>query len=114
LWRCLTAPTFYMQSQEIGTVSLADPNYNTWQWETLIHGSIGLVGYVKGGSISYNNGALTPNFTPGTSNVQVAVVTPTFSVTYTPVLNCVPVFGSVIAPPTTISYTSHAGFNAKP
>lgn len=112
-WKCLESNTWHLESQELGKVTLTDPVSDIWCWDELSHSTINFVGSFSGGTCSHSNGVATFNFVPGTANVQSTSVELTFNVTYTPTLNCIPLIGNLF-PPTTVAYTSHAGFNAKP
>ena len=87
-WVILTNPTFQLISSESGIVKLVDKQSNVWNWESLTHQNITMVGNPIGGAVSFNQGVGTPSFVAGTPNVLYAGMSLDFNVTYHPICNC--------------------------
>ncbi|MDP4263334.1 MAG: hypothetical protein Q8941_12480, partial [Bacteroidota bacterium] len=111
-WKILKGLTWALYSHETGTIQHVTSPVDRWEWRTLTHGSITFNGQTIGGDITYTQGAGTPSFTPGASNILYAGMSLSFAVTYHPVCNC-PII-NYIFPATTISYTAYAIWDANP
>jgi hypothetical protein len=89
VWTCLKNVTWLLRSTEKGTVKLIDQQNMIWQWQSLTHDKIALVGFVlPGASVDIVQESGTPSFTEGTTNILVAGMKLDFTVKYSYVCNC--------------------------
>ena len=79
VWRCLTSDFYsglYVQSAENGVikyVTLQDgSNQSRWEWQSLTHKGITVIGSALGGSISVLSDNATPSFSAPATNVLYA------------------------------------------
>lgn len=114
VWRCVKAATWGLYATTTGTISKLNPDYGTWQFDTLYHSGIGMQGSVYGGTISFNQGTAIFNPAPGPGVQSIAEML-TVNVTYTSSVSCVPVIGDLPPfAPISLIYRPTCGFNASP
>jgi hypothetical protein len=87
IWICLRNLTWHIKSKEIGIVELVNTSTNEWNWSSLIHSDLTVVGMTIGGSVSVT-GTGTPSFVAGTQGVTRASMLLNFDVKYTPICDC--------------------------